>query len=175
MTCPEIRIRAYRDTDRDDVLRLAERLTVGIAAWLDEDRFAAVARRWVAGSIAAIGPDAAVLVADDGNDRCLGFVSAARKIHFTGEEQVYVGELVVADDAEGRGVGRTLMRAVEHWAIEQGCRSVTLETGANNQAARTFYQRIGYQEESVRLTRVLSSSCFEILACHFDRNGAPAE
>jgi len=73
--------------------------------------------------------------------------------HFTGTPEAYVGELVVAEEAEGRGVGRALMAAVEDWARAHGLGRVSLETGAANTAARGFYRALGYDESDVRLTK----------------------
>lgn len=155
MPCPEFEIRHYRTADRDDVLQLSERLTVGVADWLDCDAVANATRGWVAGSIEAIGNGGSVFVADAGGQHLLGFVSVARKSHFSGLEQAYVGELAVAGHAEGCGVGRALMHAVETWARQTGLQSITLETGAANVRAREFYRLLGYAEESVTLTRML--------------------
>lgn len=126
-----------------------------MAPWRDPKAFLAAARGWIEGSIDGIGPDRAVLVPGDDHDRVLGFVSVAGATHFTGEREAYVGELAVAEDAEGRGVRRMLMEAAENWAHEQGYRVVVLETGAANDRARGFYARLGYAEEEVRLTKML--------------------
>lgn len=150
-----VRVRPFTHADRDAVLNLAPRLTIGIAPWRDPAIFLATARTWIAGSIDGIGPTGAVFVAEDSDRRCLGFVSVARNVHFTGEEQAYIGELAVATVAEGQGVGRALLAAAENWAREQGYGLVVLDTGAANTRARTFYERAGYAEESVKLVKTL--------------------
>jgi ribosomal protein S18 acetylase RimI-like enzyme len=85
----------------------------------------------------------------------VGFAAAQLERHFAGPLDAYLGELVVHRDAEGRGAGRKLVAAVEHWARAAGARFVTLETGAANTRARGFYAALGYAEEQVRLTRRL--------------------
>ena len=152
---PAPTIRPFDPSDRDAVVALAPRLTIGIARWRDPDAFLAAVHRWIEGSIEGIGTDRAVLVAEDARGRCVGFVSVARDVHFTGEEQAYVGELAVAAEVEGMGVGRALLTGAEEWAREHGYRLVALDTGAANTRARGFYERLGYAEESVKLVKVL--------------------
>jgi GNAT superfamily N-acetyltransferase len=151
-------IRSFREGDRQALLDLSTRLSEGVAPWIDANSMASVARAWVEGSIAAIGQEATVLVATDNDARCLGFASVACKTHFTGVRQAYIGELAVAQEVEGRGIGRVLVEAAEQWASERSCRYVTLETGVGNQPARSFYGRLGFLEESVTLTKVLDQT-----------------
>jgi len=76
----------------------------------------------------------------------VGLVTVGHRRHFAGELDAYIGELIVAEAAEGRGIGRLLMRAAEDWADSRGLRRLTLETGAANSAARAFYASLGYLE-----------------------------
>ena len=55
----------------------------------------------------------------------------------------------------GRGVASALMAAAEAWGAGRGLRCLTLETGAANQPARSFYAALGYLPEDVRLTKDL--------------------
>lgn len=148
-------VRCYQPSDQEAVLPLAARLTVGIAPWLDPARFEAFARERVAGSIARIGPEQAVFVAEDEQGQIVGFISVGRLTHFSGEPRAYIGELVVAEAAEGRGVGRRLVAAAESWARDHGYHLIALDTGAANARARDFYGHLGYQEEQVTLVKLL--------------------
>jgi GNAT superfamily N-acetyltransferase len=150
-----MRVRPYTTPDRDAVLARGDRLVIGLAPWRDPAKMHAAARRWIEGDIARIGETCAVLVAEDATGHLLGFVAVAHDVHFTGDGQAYVGELVVAQHAEGRGVGRVLMSAAEEWARARGYGFVILETGAANVGARAFYARLGYGEESVKLVKPL--------------------
>ncbi len=156
-----IRARPYQPGDRDFVLGLASRLTIGIAPWRDVEPMRAAMHRFIAESAAtaeatsAVTPTAAMFVAEDARATPLGFVTIARQVNFTGELQAYIGELAVREAAEGVGAGRTLLRAAEDWAREHGFRLVVLDTGTANTHARAFYVRQGYGEESVRLVKVL--------------------
>lgn len=152
-----MRIRPYVADDGGDVLDLAERLAIGVARWRDSIAVDAAVEGWLRDSIAAVGRDAAIFVADD-DGRVCGVVSVSTRTHFTGQVDAYVGELVVSAPYERRGIGRALMERAERWARDRGLEHLTIETGAANLAAREFYGRLGYVEEDVRLTRELNQS-----------------
>jgi GNAT superfamily N-acetyltransferase len=150
---PIIRIRPAGDDDRAAVLGLAPRLAEGVAPWRDQAEALLAGRRWLEESLdAAKNGDGAVLVAADAAG-IAGVVSVTSSTHFTGERDGYIGELVVADRASKRGIGRALIAAAEAWARDHGLRNLTLHTGAFNANARGFYAALGFAEEEVRLTR----------------------
>lgn len=47
------------------------------------------------------------------------------------------------------------MAGVEDWARDMGFRLLGLDVSGNNRRARAFCQRLGYQEDSLRLTKPL--------------------
>jgi ribosomal protein S18 acetylase RimI-like enzyme len=139
------------------LLGLSTRLTIGVAPWRNPRKVAAAVRGWVESSLASAGEEGhAVLVALLG-EQVAGLVSLAEREHFTGELDAYIGELAVDAALEGRGAGRALMTAAEQWAADRGLAHITLETGARNHRARHFYERAGYQEEDIRLTKPVDS------------------
>lgn len=156
-----VRVRPARQEDRPSLLALAPRLVIGIAPWRDPSKMLAAMQRFIAEGLDRMGPQSTVLVAEAEHGALLGFVSIAHHVNFTGETQAYIGELAVREDAEGQGVGRALVHAAESWAQEQGYTLVVLDTGAANPRARAFYQRLGYQEESIRLTKPLAPASRE--------------
>jgi GNAT superfamily N-acetyltransferase len=148
-------VRRYEPRDRAAALALAPRLAIGVAAWRDPAAVLDTVRGWVHEAITSAADDRAVFVAEDPSGRLIGLVGVGQGVHFSGEIDGYVGELVVSADREGRGVGRALMASAERWARERGLERMTLETGAANTRARAFYGQLGYVEEEVRLTRLL--------------------
>jgi GNAT superfamily N-acetyltransferase len=108
---------------------------------------------WANQDVATTG-DGVVLVADDAG-QIAGVISVKPSTHFTGERDGYIGELVVAQRASRRGIGRALIAAAEDWARDHGLRNLTLHTGVFNAGARAFYADLGFIEEEVRLTRPL--------------------
>ena len=75
--------------------------------------------------------------------------------YFTGHPRAYVDILVVAREAEGRGVGRALMDHIEHWARDKAFREVVLDVFAGNQGAIAFYERQGYRPDHMRMAKPL--------------------
>jgi ribosomal protein S18 acetylase RimI-like enzyme len=149
-----IRVRLYQPEDRDLILSLAPRLTIGMQPYRPAADCLAAARDWIESSLTAHGGETMVFVAEDAGGP-LGFASVTHETHFTGERQAYIGELATLKSAEGRGVGRALVGACEAWARQQGYRAIALVTGAANTRALGFYRRLGYGAEDVRLTRLL--------------------
>lgn len=72
------------------------------------------------------------------------------------ELDAYVEELIVTASAQRRGVGTSLIRAVEAWVVESGARLVTLDTHVLNEAARALYASLGYREFGVILGKEIS-------------------
>lgn len=58
--------------------------------------------------------------------------------------------LVVADNAEGQGVGGSLLAAAEEEARQRGALSMSLHVFARNQRARKVYERAGFDGELIR-------------------------
>ncbi|MET9338201.1 GNAT family N-acetyltransferase [Nonomuraea sp. NPDC003804] len=54
-------------------------------------------------------------------------------------------------------MGRALASAGESYARECVLPRITLETGAANVRAQSFYQALGYAEEEVRLSKLVSA------------------
>ncbi|MFW5899425.1 MAG: GNAT family N-acetyltransferase [Jiangellaceae bacterium] len=151
-----VHVRRYRSGDRPQAMALAPRLIEGVAPWRDPGAVLTAVHGWVRDSLDAAGrPDHAVYVATDGSG-VVGVVTVAESAHFTGQVDAYVGELAVAAGMERRGIATRLMSAAEAWAAGRGLSFITLETGAANQPARSFYRTLGYREEGVRLTKPIA-------------------
>lgn len=76
--------------------------------------------------------------------------------YFTDHPRAYVEILVVAEEAEGRGVGRVLMEHAEQWGRAHGCHEVVLDVFANNPSAIAFYERIGFAPDHLRMSKSLA-------------------
>ena len=93
-------------------------------------------------------PDKTVFVAED-EDRVVGFVGielASKPWGISCE----IETLVVEEEARGRGVGLALLRAAERFAKDVRARALRVDVLHNNDGARAFYEREGYNLFAVR-------------------------
>ena len=96
------------------------------------------------------------LIACIAPDKPLGFVHLEPAPDpLTSAPAGYVSMLSVATGAEGYGIGRLLMEAAEAWAREQGFTCLSLDVFASNNHGRAFYARQGFQEDSLKLYKLL--------------------
>ena len=63
--------------------------------------------------------------------------------------------LVVAKEAQGLGLGRTLVDAVEQWCRKKGCQLVEVTSNDRRAAAHAFYRHMGYERSSIRFFKKL--------------------
>jgi len=151
-----VTIRAATDADGPVVLALADRLREGVAPWRDEAAVVDAVRGWVEVSVAAIDEVGhAVFVAELGST-IVGFVTLSPGSHWSGVAEPSIGELVVAPEAEGQGIGTALVKAVMAHARSEGHARVSVSTGAANARALGLYRRLGFEDEDVTLSRRLT-------------------
>ena len=150
-----LRVRLYDAADREFVFSLAARLAIGMPAWRDRQLWLAAVAGWLNESLDPHNQGTVAFVAEDGDGERVGFATVSHNTHFTGERQAYIGELATSAAAEGRGIGAALVRACEQWARDQGYAILTLSTGAANTRALGFYHHLGYQDEDVKLVKLL--------------------
>jgi ribosomal protein S18 acetylase RimI-like enzyme len=67
----------------------------------------------------------------------------------------YIANLAIAKEAEGKGVGKVLMQAAEVWAKARGYRDLSLYVFGTNNHARAFYEKLGYDKDSLELTKLV--------------------
>jgi ribosomal protein S18 acetylase RimI-like enzyme len=101
----------------------------------------------------------ALLVAEAG-ENLVGFVHAVIKdtpafpIFVPGRYAVVDG-IVVKSGFQNHGTGRLLMDKVQEWAIAQGATSIELNVYEFNETAISFYERLGYQTLSRKMSKEL--------------------
>ena len=61
----------------------------------------------------------------------------------------WVNYLAVDPTCQRRGIAQRLMREVEQRLTDSGCPKLNLQVRAGNDAARRFYEALGYAEDEV--------------------------
>lgn len=100
-------------------------------------------------------PDAEAYVAELSSVGVALLVLHRERDPFTAHFRAYIDMLVVEMAAEGRGVGKSLLRFAEAWARDHQCREVCLDVFAGNVGAIAFYQATGYQIDHIRFARAI--------------------
>jgi GNAT superfamily N-acetyltransferase len=151
----EFGIRPVRASDHTDVMGLAPRLLVGVDPSRPTELVHTAIQGWVDESVRSAGSDdrAGWVAEHDGS--VIGFVSVSVEDHWCGEEDAWVGELMVDERFERKGVARALIAKAKEWAAQRSLGHIRLTTGAANQGARAFYERLGYGLNEVTMTREL--------------------
>jgi len=62
-------------------------------------------------------------------------------------------ELIVTKEAKGRGIGKELMREMEKYFKEKGCKYISIEVFAYNYIARSFYADLGFHERMLHIIK----------------------
>lgn len=152
-----IELRTARPEDRDFLLSLSPRLSgVPGPAWHDLAAMEGFQDRYMASTFATVDPAARTLVAWSSDDNRLGYIHMRPfKDGVTDEPCGYVSLLALAEGAEGQGIAHLMMQEAETWARAQGYRFLSLDVFADNRRAVEFYERRGFQTETLRLVKLL--------------------
>lgn len=154
-----VTIRQAVAADGDDLLALLPRLAeFELPAsrnpkhlWAGD---AAVLKGWLAGE----ADNVRVLVAEDAG-RIVGLTMVSLRPELLSHEpSAHLEAIAVATGMEGRGVGRSLLRAAEQDAVRLGAESMTLHVFAVNKRARALYESAGYDGELMRYIKPLDGA-----------------
>ncbi len=112
-------------------------------------------QRAFADALRAPDPGDCVVVAELDGARAGAAMFEELTDYFTGEAHGHLSIIIVAEDAEGQGVGKALLDACEGWARDRGYRFVTLNVFDGNRRARMFYERNGWRPDVVKYLKEL--------------------
>lgn len=151
-------IRPATKADHPFIFSLSTRLAmVAQLPGRSEAELQAFQDRHMQAALQQSGGEVATLVAAMPSGPVLGFIHLhGEPDPVTGEPAGYVSMLAVVPEAEGQGIARQLMAAAEDWARGHGFRCLSLDVFASNDRARRFYSRIDFNEDSVKLYKLLS-------------------
>lgn len=151
-----VRIRRARPEDRPFVLQTAARLAAfGPPPWRDPADVVEGEARTLREFFDLPDPSSVLLIAE-GAGGAVGFalLEEARD-YFTHDWHGHLGILAVAEEAEGTGAGRALIRAAEAWARRRRYPLLTLNVFARNRHAREVYEHLGFQQDTIRYLKKL--------------------
>lgn len=89
-------------------------------------------------------------------EQLIGMAGYSQRVHLFSGPVLYVENVAIFAEWQHHGVGARLMAWLEIHARKSGCQKVTLDAYAINDAARSFYQRLGYDPRGVHYVRDLA-------------------
>lgn len=95
-----------------------------------------------------------VFVAEHGGE-VAGMPHALLRSSLRAGQEVEVDSLVTDEQYRGRGIGKSLLDAIEEWANEQAISTISLSTNVRRTETHAFYLRRGFSEakRSIRFRR----------------------
>ncbi len=151
------RVRPARHADRAFILGLVPRLAEGfpLPAWRSAGEVTRAVTASLDAALQAMPAGAELLVAESADHEPAGFVYLEQQLDYFRRPHGHVSILAVATKVEGQGVGRLLLKAAERWTRDMGLGLLTLNVFANNDRARSVYERLGYAAETLRYVKTL--------------------
>jgi ribosomal protein S18 acetylase RimI-like enzyme len=106
-----------------------------------------------------VDENVALLVAEAG-EKLLGVIHAMIRDApafpiFVPRRYAIVDSIVVRSELQNHGIGRILMDKMQEWAIAKGATSIELNVYEFNRSAISFYERLGYQTFSRKMSKEL--------------------
>ena len=145
---PQADLRSASLMDSDDVAALLGELGYPCEVAEAADRIAAV-----------IGNDRQALVVARCDGRVCGLVALDFMYYLPlGTTTCRITAMVVTRDAQGRGVGRQLLREAERRARAAGAARLELTSGSQRTDAHAFYRACGYGDGTVRFVKRLGDA-----------------
>lgn len=92
------------------------------------------------------------------NDRVFGMIGCREAIGYEFDgTSMQINSLVVAQSAQGQGIGRALMEYAESWAAGRGANTLFLTSGnkPEREEAHRFYERRGFTMNGYRFVKRL--------------------
>jgi len=92
-----------------------------------------------------------VVVADAGNGRLVGFLEASIRSFVEDCDTDHVGYLegwYVEEGSRQMGIGASLVKFAENWALQKGCTEMASDAEIGNPVSLEAHMRLGYAETS---------------------------
>ena len=153
----KIKTRLATIEDKAFILSLIPRLTeFNLPIWRDSSQMIAVDTEVLINKLINQPADTTIFIAEDEEGQSLGFIHLqSGSDYYNKEEHGHISDIIIAPEAEGRGIGRILIERAEEWAHTKGYRSLSLSVFTQNQRAREVYKRMGFGEDIIKYVKML--------------------
>ncbi len=143
--------------DQDVIFALIPRLVdFGPPPWRDPIAMSETDRKVIGAALRSTTDDPLVLIAALAPRKILGFLHVHSVTdYYTQKKNGHVADIVVAQEFEGRGVGRQLLGEAEKWARTQKYDWLTISVFPSNLRAVRTYEEFGFQPDIARMLRPL--------------------
>ena len=79
------------------------------------------------------------------NQQAVAMITLGKK-----NSRASIGLIAVNPDHQGKGIGRVLLEAAEHWANNEGFQEIEVITQGENEGACKFYESYGFSRDSLK-------------------------
>jgi GNAT superfamily N-acetyltransferase len=150
-------VRVGTSDDVDWALELApEMASFGLPPWREFDHFLETCRAGLRRALETVDPEDVVLVAVDGDGERVGLAHLVIGRNPTGDGRaVHIEDFAVTAEHRRMGIGSLLLAESERWAHDRGIDALVLAVFQDNAAARRFYARHGFRDDTVRVVKTL--------------------
>lgn len=104
-------------------------------------------------------PERPVFVAEDEVGEALGYafceVERVSRHNLQPETTLYIDDICVDESSRGQHVGTALFNYVNRFALDTGCRRITLNVWQGNDSARSFYEQMGMKPLKTVMEKIL--------------------
>lgn len=147
-----MQIRAFKSEDAPQILALSSRFNeIDFLAYRDLD---VMTQKQLELAQKSIASNASNIFVAESNGHFLGYLEmSSKKDYFTQKEVAYIEAIAVLSTAEKQGVGQLLMTKAEDWCREQHCTELVLDVFSANQKAISFYGRLGFDKEIIKMVK----------------------
>lgn len=157
----EIYVRKAEEKDIDRILSLLKQV-LEIHAAIRPDIFVSGTTKYTKEELKMIftNEETPVFVAADRNDTVLGYVFCMLQVaknytNMKDRKTLYIDDLCVDQNHQGKHIGTTLYDYVIEYAKKQNCNDVTLNVWEGNDKARLFYEKIGMKVRKTQMEYLL--------------------
>lgn len=77
-------------------------------------------------------------------EKLIGISSGWLTVRLYSGKQLEVDNVIINQNIQSKGYGKTFFQFIEKWAQEKGCKTIELNTYVQNSRSHKFYCNIGY-------------------------------